>query len=65
MHRLLGCQATGQVEVAPLGSARRLFQKAGQPKELQVIPGVGHRLRREPRAMDAALAWLKKTNCLA
>lgn len=54
-----------QDEVVPLENARRLFQKAGQPKELRVIPGAGHRLRREPRAMDAALAWLKRTNHMA
>ena len=52
-------------EVAPLESAHLLMQKAGEPKELQVIAGAGHRLRREPRAMDAALAWLKRTNHLA
>ena len=52
-------------EVVPLESAHSLMQKAGEPKELQVIAGAGHRLRRDPRAMDAALAWLKRTNHLA
>lgn len=35
-----------------------LYQKAGQPKEIAIVEGAGHRLRRSDRAMDIALAWL-------
>ncbi len=40
--------------------ARRLFEKAGQPKEIAVVAGAGHRLRLSRPAMDLALDWLKK-----
>lgn len=40
--------------------ARRLFEKAGEPKELAYIPEGGHRLRTDPRAISLCLGWLKK-----
>ena len=40
-------------------SAYALFEMAGEPKELQMLPGVGHRFRHEGAAMTAALEWLK------
>lgn len=46
-------------EVVPLEHARRLYRKAGEPKDLAIIPGAGHRLRLEEKAINAALAWLK------
>ena len=46
-------------EVVDLSSAWALYERAGQPKELLVIEGAGHRLRVEERAIDGALNWLR------
>jgi fermentation-respiration switch protein FrsA (DUF1100 family) len=46
-------------DIVPLENAHRLYQQAGEPKELIVLPGAGHRLRLEPKALDIALDWLK------
>jgi len=35
-------------DVVPIIYARRLFERAGEPRELKVIEGAGHRLRLEP-----------------
>lgn len=48
-------------ELIPLVQARRLYRKAGKPKELVIIPGASHRLRLDERAMDIARRWVKKT----
>jgi fermentation-respiration switch protein FrsA (DUF1100 family) len=53
-----------QDDVVPVKQARTLHDRAKEPKELLIIPGAGHRLRHEPRAMDAAMAWLKEVNGL-
>ncbi|MFP3975109.1 MAG: alpha/beta hydrolase, partial [Dehalococcoidia bacterium] len=45
--------------------ARMLFEKAGQPKELAMIPDGEHRLRINEEAMDKALDWLKRVNSLS
>ena len=37
-----------------------LFERAGEPKEIQLLPGVGHRFRQEETAIGAALEWLKE-----
>lgn len=49
-------------ELVPLRNARLLFERAGEPKHLRIIPGAGHRLRRDPRAVDSALEWLRTVN---
>jgi dipeptidyl aminopeptidase/acylaminoacyl peptidase len=49
-------------DLVPVEQARELFAKAGEPKELIIIPGAGHRLRLEEKAVIAALNWLKKTS---
>lgn len=49
-----------QDEVVPVSHAEALYKKAGDPKELLVLPGAGHRLRQDERAVEAALSWLKK-----
>jgi len=36
-----------------------LYEKAGQPKDIVMIEGAGHRLRIEDRAIEAALRWLQ------
>ncbi len=50
----------GKVFRVPLEHARRLFERAGQPKELVIMPGAKHRLRLEEQAVETALNWLKK-----
>jgi dipeptidyl aminopeptidase/acylaminoacyl peptidase len=47
-----------QDETVPVEHARRLYEKAGDPKSLIVIPGAGHRLRHDERAVDATLDWM-------
>jgi dipeptidyl aminopeptidase/acylaminoacyl peptidase len=46
-------------ELIPLEHARRLYQKAGEPKELKVIAGAKHKMRLEKAAMDFVLDWLE------
>lgn len=41
--------------------AWRLYEKAGEPKEIAIVPGAGHKLRLSDRAMGIALGWLKNT----
>jgi len=45
--------------VVPVLNAQRLFEKAGEPKKLVIINGAEHRLRREVKAMDIVLQFLK------
>jgi alpha/beta superfamily hydrolase len=40
--------------------ARKLYDSAGEPKELVIIPGAGHRLRIEVNAINAILKWLSE-----
>lgn len=40
--------------------AWRLYEKAGEPKEIAVVAGAGHKLRLSDQAMDIALGWLKR-----
>lgn len=47
-------------ELIPAEDARRLFDRAGQPREIVYIPEGGHRLRTDPRAMAISIEWLKK-----
>ena len=46
-------------ELIPLEHARRLYEKAKEPKELKIIPGARHKLRLDKAAMDFVLDWLK------
>jgi dipeptidyl aminopeptidase/acylaminoacyl peptidase len=46
-------------ELIPLEHARRLYQKAKEPKELEIVPGAKHKMRLEKSAMDFVLDWLK------
>ena len=46
-------------EVVAVEHAFRLYEKAGEPKEIAIIPGAGHRLRLEEKAITTALNWLK------
>ncbi|MBM3149555.1 MAG: alpha/beta fold hydrolase, partial [Chloroflexi bacterium] len=46
-------------DIVPLENAYKLYERAGEPKELIVLPEASHRLRLEPKALDIALDWLK------
>jgi alpha-beta hydrolase superfamily lysophospholipase len=46
-------------ELVPVADAGRLFEAAREPKELVLLPGGQHRLRRDPRALDCLLGWLE------
>ena len=46
-------------DVVPPQNAGNLFDMAGEPKEIKLLPGVGHRFRNEPVAVSTALEWLK------
>ncbi len=39
--------------------AWRLYERAGPPKQLLIIPDAGHQLRRDMRAVNRCLEWLK------
>ncbi|MCJ7652855.1 MAG: alpha/beta hydrolase [Actinobacteria bacterium] len=45
-------------ELVPVDEARRLFEAAGEPKELVLLPGGEHRLRHDPRSVRCLLEWL-------
>ena len=45
-------------ETVPISHAHELFAKAGEPKQLVVLEGAGHRLRQEENAVVAILDWL-------
>jgi len=40
--------------------AWRLYEKAGEPKEIAIVARAGHKLRMSDQAMDIVLAWLKR-----
>lgn len=46
-------------DVVDPSEARALYERAGEPKEILLVEGAGHRLRIEERAMQGALNWLK------
>ena len=45
-------------ETVPVSHAYDLFARAGEPKELVVLEGAGHRLRQEPGVVSAIMEWL-------
>ncbi len=45
--------------IVPVENAQLLYEKAGLPKQLVVIDGAGHRLRREKKVIDTIFNWLK------
>lgn len=46
-------------EVVDVSHAYRLYDKAGEPKELVIVDGAEHRLRRDESAMATVIGWLK------
>jgi putative redox protein len=47
-------------DVVPVEHVDRLYKKAGRPKEKLILPGAGHRLRQDERAIEAVMSWLSK-----
>jgi len=45
-------------ELVDVSHAQRLYAKAGEPKELVIIDGAGHRLRQDDRVFRTVLRWL-------
>ncbi len=48
-----------QDDVVDPSQAWALYEKAGEPKEMLMVEGAGHRLRVDERAMEGALNWLR------
>ena len=45
-------------ETVPVEQADRLYVEAGEPKQKVILPGAGHRLRQDERAVTTAMKWL-------
>ena len=48
-----------QDPVVPLSNSEKLYQAAGEPRQMIVIEGDEHRLRRNEMAVDTLIGWLK------
>jgi len=48
-----------QDETVEVSHARRLYARAGEPKQLAIVEGAGHRLRHSEAAMELVIDWLK------
>ncbi|MEE8419946.1 MAG: alpha/beta fold hydrolase [Dehalococcoidales bacterium] len=46
-------------QTVEVNHAHRLYHRSGEPRELVIIDGAGHRLRHDNRAMAAIIGWLK------
>jgi len=46
-------------ETVDMSHAYRLYDKAGEPKQMIVVDGAGHKLRQDDRAMAIVIDWLK------
>lgn len=46
-------------ETVNISQAHRLYDKAGEPRQLAIIDGAGHRLRQNDDAMAVVIEWLK------
>jgi dipeptidyl aminopeptidase/acylaminoacyl peptidase len=46
-------------ETVEVSQAHKLYAQAGEPKQIVVVEGAGHRLRRNDEAMAIVLGWLK------
>ena len=46
-------------ETVDMSHACRLYDRAGEPKQMLIIDGAGHRLRQNDEAMTAVIKWLK------
>jgi uncharacterized protein len=52
-----------QDKVVPVTDCYRLYEKAGEPKQMVIIEAAEHRLRRNVQAVDAVIKWLKDQAC--
>lgn len=48
-----------QDEVVPVSHARKLYDKAGEPKQIVILDGAEHRLRQNDKAIAIVTDWLK------
>ena len=48
-----------QDETVDVSQAHRLYAQAGEPKQLAIVEGAGHRLRHSEEAMSIVIDWLK------
>lgn len=48
-----------QDETVEISDAHRLYARAGEPKQIIIVDGAGHRLRQNSQAMAIVLDWLK------
>ena len=48
-----------QDKTVDVSHAHRLYAQAGEPKQLAIVEGAGHRLRRDEEAMAVVINWLK------
>ena len=46
-------------ETVAISHARRLYEKAGEPKQLAELNGAGHKLRHDVRVLDTFVDWFK------
>ncbi len=46
-------------ETVDVSHAHKLYARAGEPKQLIIVEGAGHRLRQDDRAMTIVIDWLK------
>jgi fermentation-respiration switch protein FrsA (DUF1100 family) len=46
-------------ETVDISHAHRLYARAGEPKQLTIVEGDGHRLRHSDKAMAIVIDWLK------
>ncbi len=52
-----------QDETVEVSHAHRLYDKAGEPKQIIIVDGAGHRLRQNDQAMAVVFDWLKSYAC--
>ncbi len=46
-------------EIVDVSQAYKLYARAGEPKQIIIVDGAGHRLRQNDRAMAIVMDWLK------
>lgn len=46
-------------ETVAVSHAHKLYAKAGEPKQIIIVEGAGHRLRQDERAITGVIGWLK------
>jgi pimeloyl-ACP methyl ester carboxylesterase len=47
-------------ETVPVSHARKLYDKAWEPKKITILEGAGHQLRKDPRIIQVIRDWLKE-----